>query len=467
MNNQSLMFRLAFIFACGSSALLLGLGLIISGMIDRHFEEMDRKALTGKLELVQHALADVRSRTELDALPRRLNDALVGHPGLSLAVGWPKGVTLFATGDTDFLKSVFERETLVNDAHLKYWKNPEGKLFASTAAKGTLGFDGVPPATVAVALDTSHHKEFITKFTRTLWIVIVLVAILNTFAARMAVGRALAPLRALKQKASGINANHLDYRLAEESVPAELKDLVQTLNSMLGRLEESFQRLSDFSSDLAHELRTPVSNMLLQTEVILSRVRTVDEYKEILYSNAEEAARLSRMISDMLFLAKTDYSLITPFNEVVDLAREVNEVFSYFEGVAEGKNVTLKLEGKGTVCGDRMLLRRAITNLLSNALRHTPEAGTVRVLIDTSPRNSDLIIGFENNGEPIASAHLPRLFDRFYRVDASRKGSSEGVGLGLAIVQSIIVLHGGKISAQSDSGITRFEIRLSRNNDHK
>lgn len=114
-----------------------------------------------------------------------------------------------------------------------------------------------------------------------------------------------------------------------------------------------------------------------------------------------------------------------------------------------------------------MLLGRAITNLLSNAIRHTPENGTVRVLIDQFPRSDDLIIAFENTGEPIASEHLPRLFDRFYRVDASRQGSSEGVGLGLAIVQSIIVLHGGKITAQSADGITRFEIRLPRNNDCK
>jgi len=467
MNSLSLKFRLTSIFACGSSALLLGLGLIISNMIDRHFEELDLKALTGKLELVQHALSEVHSRAELDALPRRLHDALVGHPGLSLSVGWSNGTTLFSTGETDFSKSVLEHEPSANDARLTYRKNREGKLFASITAGAALGFDGVRPATIAVALDTSHHKDFIAKFTSTLWIVIVLTAMLNSFAARMAIGYALAPLGALKQKASGINANHLDYRLAEETVPVELKDLVRTLNSMLGRLEESFQRLSDFSSDLAHELRTPVSNILMQTEVILSRVRTADEYKEILYSNAEEAARLSRMISDMLFLAKTDYSLITPFNEVVDLEHEINEVFSYFEGVAEGKNVHLTLEGKGSICGDRMLLRRAIINLLSNAIRHTPENGSVRVLIDQFSQKGDLILAFENTGEPIANEHILRLFDRFYRVDASRKGSSEGVGLGLAIVQSIIVLHGGKISAQCASGITRFEIRLPRNNDRK
>lgn len=169
----------------------------------------------------------------------------------------------------------------------------------------------------------------------------------------------------------------------------------------------------------------------------------------------------------MLFLAKTDYSLITPFNEEVDLVHEVNEVFSYFEGVAESKNVTLKLDGIGSIQGDRMLLRRAITNLLSNALRHTPEAGTIRVLIDKVPRNGDLIIAVENNGESIGSEHLPRLFDRFYRVDASRKGSSEGVGLGLAIVRSIVTLQGGKIAAESANGITRFEIRLPRGNDYK
>lgn len=464
MNNQSLMLRMISLFAIASVVLLLGLGLLISRMIDQHFQDLDEKALAGKLQLVQHALACVHSRAELDLLPRQLNAALIGHPGLSLAIGSQNGMTLFATGEAGFPKSLFEHDPSAKATSLRYWKNQEGKLFASIAAKATLGYE-VAPFTVAVALDTSQHQAFISKFTSMLWVIIVLTAILCGFAARMAVGYALAPLRSLRQKASGINANHLHYRISEESVPVELKDLVRTLNSMLGRLEEEFRRLSDFSSDLAHELRTPVSNMQMQTEVTLSRERTVKEYKEALYSNAEECARLSRMISDMLFLAKTDYNLVAPFKEVVDLVDEVSNVFSYFDGLAEGKNVTLRLEGHGSVRGDRMMLRRTITNLVSNAIRHTPKDGMVRVQIDTVPQNERLRLVIENNGESVDAVHLPRLFDRFYRVDASRQGSSEGVGLGLAIAKSIIVLHGGTITVQSKDGITRFEILLPHDRD--
>lgn len=469
MNSKSLMFRLVIIFASASSGLLLGLGFLISNMVERHFEELDVDALTGKLKLAQHALANAHSQEELDALPLQFDAALIGHSGLSFAVGWRNGATLFSIGEAEFPKFMFERGLVESDARPRYWKNQEGKQFTSIATSAALGFNGAPGAVVAVALEGSNHQNFIVKFKKTLWFFIFLAIVVNSVTARMAVSHALAPIRALKQKASGINADHLDYRLAEDSVPFELQDLVKTLNAMLGRLENSFKRLSDFSSDLAHELRTPVSNMLMQTEVTLSRERTVDEYKETLYSNAEECTRLSRMISDMLFLAKTDHSLIKPFTEVIDLEREINDVFSYFEGVAEGKNVQLQLVGHGSLHGDRMLLRRAITNFISNAIRHTPESGVVRVLIDTVAQSGDLILGFENDGEPIPSEHLPRLFDRFYRVDASRKGSLEGVGLGLAIAKSIIILHGGTVDVQSANGITRFEIRFPhvRSLNHK
>lgn len=460
MNTKSLTLRLVITFASASTGLLLGLGFLLSNIVERHFEELDVDVLTGKLELAKHALANVRTREELDSLPRRLDAALIGHSGLSFAIGWPNGPTLFAIGEAEFPKFMFERGLVKSDARPKYWKNQEGKQFTSIATTAALGFDGAPETVIAVALEGSNHLNFIAKFKKVLWSFIFIAVIVNGVTARLAVSHALAPIRGLRQKASGINADHLDYRLAEDSVPFELQDLVKTLNAMLGRLENSFKRLSDFSSDLAHELRTPVSNILMQTEVTLSRGRTADEYKETLYSNAEECTRLSRMISDMLFLAKTDYSLIKPFTEVIDLEREVNDVFSYFEGVAESKNVQLQLVGHGSVLGDRMLLRRAIINFLSNAIRHTPESGVVRVFIDTVTQSGALILGFENTGEPIPSEHLSRLFDRFYRVDASRKGSSEGAGLGLAIAKSIIVLHGGTVAVQSAKGITRFAIRF-------
>jgi two-component system, OmpR family, heavy metal sensor histidine kinase CusS len=316
---------------------------------------------------------------------------------------------------------------------------------------------------VAVGMDMAPHEKFMASFEKALWLVVVFAAILSGLLAWVAVRRELAPVRTIRQRAAEITASHLDHRLAVDAVPVEFEDLVRTLNAMLARLEESFQRLSDFSSDLAHELRTPVTNMRTQTQVILSKPRTAEAYREVLYSNEEEFERLSRMISDMLFLAKSDHGLMSPFKETVDLAAEVRDLVSFFEAMADRKNIRLSIDGEGHVLGDRMLVRRAISNVLSNAIRHTPEHGKVSVLIGPAATDGELLLSIENTGEPISSVHIPRLFDRFYRADASRQESSEGTGLGLAITKSIIDLHGGTIGVQSGNGVTRFEIRLPCN----
>lgn len=462
IRRMSLTARLTFLFAHTSAALLLGVGLLISNLVDRHFEELDLEALNGKIELAQHALAKVKSRADLEALPAQLDTALVGHPGLALAIVGSDGATLFATPDANIPMSQLSQISTTRASRPAMWTDRDGMTFRSIFALAPVGIPGSPPAIVAVAMDVSHHQNFISSFQKTLWFIVVVAAIVSGFVGRIAVRRGLAPLREIKQGASGITASRLDYRIALQSVPVELEELVQALNTMLSRLQESFQRLSDFSSDLAHELRTPVSNMLMQTQVTLSKARTAEEYREILYSNVEEFTRLSRMIGDMLFLAKADHGLVSPFQESVGLAREVQDLFSFFEAVAEAKNVRLALAGSGEVLGDRMLLRRVISNILSNAIRHTAQSGEVRVTIEPVAGKDELRLAIDNTGAPIAEEHIPRLFDRFYRVDASRQGSSENVGLGLAIAKSIVVLHGGTIEATSGNGITRFEIRLPR-----
>jgi two-component system heavy metal sensor histidine kinase CusS len=210
---------------------------------------------------------------------------------------------------------------------------------------------------------------------------------------------------------------------------------------------------------LAHELRTPVSNLLTQTQVTLSKARTEDEYRDILASNVEEFERLSRMIADMLFLAKSENDLIIPNRESVDLALEVEGLLEYYGVLAEEKQITLGCTGSGIVWGDRLMIRRAISNLLSNAVRHTPDGGRVTVRMDDSDqRMAKLVV--ENTGDTIPAEHMGRLFDRFYRVDTSRQYLGEGAGLGLAITRSIARAHDGEILGRSDHGITAFELIL-------
>jgi two-component system heavy metal sensor histidine kinase CusS len=261
----------------------------------------------------------------------------------------------------------------------------------------------------------------------------------------------------LAQVAQGISANRLGERLPPESVPTELADLAISFNDMLERLEGSFRRLSDFSSDLAHELRTPISNLMTETQVAISKARSADQYREVLYSNLEEYERLARMIADMLFLAKADNGLIVPSSEMVDLAAETRELFGFYEAFAEEQGVSLILAGAGSVGGDRLMIRRALSNLLSNAIRHTPRGGTVKVLVGQHS-SGDIHLSVDNPGEDIEPEHLPRLFDRFYRIDRSRQKASEGAGLGLAITKSIIEAHRGTIRISSAEGTTRFAI---------
>jgi two-component system heavy metal sensor histidine kinase CusS len=261
------------------------------------------------------------------------------------------------------------------------------------------------------------------------------------------------------QVAHGISASRLDRRLQLDEVPTELLDLATAFNQMLDRLQGSFKRLSDFSSDLAHELRTPISNLMTESQVVLSRARSADEYREVLYSNLEEYDRLARMISDMLFLAKADHGLIALRSEPVDLAKEVRQLFEFYEALSDEQGVRLALEGEGMANGDDLMLRRALSNLLSNALRHTPREGAITVSISRAS-TGEMLIAVENTGQTISPEHLPRLFDRFYQVDPSRHRTHEGAGLGLAITKSIIDAHGGKISVTSENGLTRFVMAI-------
>jgi len=456
IDRQSLTLRLTLLFATASTAVLLALGFLIGHSIEQHFEELDMEVLTGKLELARHALAKVRSQADLDALPKLFDDSMVGHHGLDIAVIGPDGRQLFVTGGAAFPSHMLERSARRKELRPVVWESG-GTSFRGISASAPTGVSDWPPATVAVATAISHHQDFMGSFRITLWLFVAFAAVLTGFLGWMSARRGLAPLRDMRQGAAAVTASRLDYRLPVDAVPAELAELANSLNAMLARLEDSFHRLSDFSSDLAHELRTPVGNLMTQTQVALSKARTADEYREVLYSNAEEFERLARMISDMLFLAKSDNALIVPGQAPVDLASEVRELFEFYEALAEEKNVSLSLVGEGHVAGDKLMLRRAISNLLSNAIRHTGKGGEIGVRINRLDDDWTRL-AIENTGEAVSAEHLPRLFDRFYRVDPSRQRNSDGAGLGLAITKSIVEAHAGSIMVHSEGGKTRFEL---------
>ncbi|CAK0763763.1 putative sensor protein PcoS [Gammaproteobacteria bacterium] len=453
---KSITFRLTLLFASVSTTVLLGLGLLIGSLVEKHFEELDMELLGGTLDFLNHTLEKTHSDRELVALPRQLEDSLVGYHGLAVVVFAPEGKILFSTEGAKFPKVLLSGAENHSLQPL-IWTDPEKRRYRGISARAPIGIAGA--VVVAVSTDLAHHEHFMHSFRSALWTVMGGAAFVTGILGWIVARRGLAPLREMSQRAAGITANHLDQRLSAAFIPIELVEVVETLNAMLARLEESFRRLSDFSSDLAHELRTPVSNLLTQTQVTLAKSRTTSEYQEVLASNAEEFERLSRMIADMLFLAKSDKSLLLPQRERVDLVAEVSSLCEFYEAVVEEKGVCLAYSGNGVVSGNRLMLRRALSNLLSNAVRHTPAGGKITVRLDDSDA-LNVRLTVENTGETIAVEHLPRLFDRFYRVDASRQRFSEGAGLGLAITYAIVRAHGGEASVHSEDGITTFMLRI-------
>lgn len=453
MKSLSLTARISLLFAACAAIVLLGLGWVVVQSMEAHFLEIDRHEIEGKLSLVRNLLSKVDAPVDLDTIPSQLDDALVGHHGLSVALIDKDGAIWFTSQAQDFPIALLLQ---TEPGRILTWTE-NGRTYRGLMAPVAIGLQDASRFTAAISLDITHHRQFRSEFLALLTFTTMLAALITAALGWLVTRLGLRPLRRMTALATNLSASHLNERIPEAPLPVEIRSLATAFNAMLARLESSFQRLSEFSSDIAHELRTPVSNLMTQTQVALSRARSAEEYREILYSNLEEYQRLAKMIGDMLFLAKTDNGLIIPTREPVDLAAEVRDLFAFYEALAEDKGITLAARGEGSVTGDRLMLRRALSNLLSNAIRHTPRGGMVSV--DIHSDDGFVSVTVENPGEPILSEHLPRIFDRFYRVDPSRQRISEGAGLGLAITKSIVNAHGGKIEARSGE-TTCFEIRF-------
>lgn len=446
MNSVSLTTRISLLFAASAAVVLLVLGWIVARAVDAHFVEMDRHELDGTLALVQNLLARADRPDALAAVPEQIDDALIGHHSLAVALIDAAGHVWYASGHG--LPQGLPREP----AALASW-TAQGRTWRGFATRVAAGRTQL---TVALALDVTHHQHFLDRFHALVVGATVLAMFAMAALGWLATRAGLAPLDRMTRLATRLSATRLSERIPHAPLPAEIRVLAIAFNAMLDRLEDAFHRLSAFSADLAHELRTPISNLMTQTQVALTRERSAADYREVLQSAMEEYERLARMIEDMLFLAKADNRQVVPRRDVVDLAHEVRTLIEFHGLVAEERGIRLVLDGAATVTGDRLMLRRALSNLLSNAIRHSPDDATVTVHLE---QDGDVLLDVENPGE-IAPEKLPRLFDRFYTGDPARRSGVEGVGLGLAIVRSIVETHDGSVSASVANGRVRFAVRL-------
>ena len=454
MNRLSLTTRMSLMFMLAVTAVLTVAGVSFNHLSQHHFKMLDQEALNEKLHSTQRILGELKSTDQFGELKPELQALLGAHRNLTAVILDDDGRLLFA--DPGPLNVPEEFLTTTNNNFWE-WQNQEQMFRGLTAQAMVTGRD--KPLTVILISDVTEHMFFFETLQRWFWIGLVISALVSAGLGWLVAGSGMRPIRQVTKVAASMSAKSLKERIPLASVPKELQQMVSSFNAMLSRLDDAFVRLSNFSADIAHELRTPVSNLMTHTEVVLSRKRDIEDYEDNLYSNLDDLKRMSRMIDDMLFLAKSDNGLITHENKPIDLLDVVEKLLEYYRLLADERGINLTVSGAGSVRGDVLMLHRAISNLLSNALRYTPEGRTINV--DIQQRSTSTFVVVENPGETIAPEHLEKLFDRFYRADpARREGSPSNAGLGLSITRSIVEAHEGKIWCTSSNRKTAFHMEF-------
>jgi two-component system heavy metal sensor histidine kinase CusS len=444
-SSRSIASELVFLFAPAAALLLFSALAVFYWMVVRHAFEEDNAVLADKVFALRAQLREVGGpqplTRELDA-PGPGEHApywvRVLDSGGRTAAETP-GMGAVLPADV-FPRGATEQPSKPKDYHAA------GKLFSLVTVAAEAGGQ---PYTIQVAQDRSADADL----TRELGTVVAAVLACGVLASILigitVTKRGLRPLADLTRSLERVGPTRLHERVPPAGWPAELQPLVGAFDRMLDRLEESFTRLSQFSADLAHELRTPIANIRGEAEVALTRPRTADEYREVIDSTVAECERLSGIIDNLLFLARAEAADRQIQPTLSDGRAALEKIAGYYRTLAEERHITITCDGAGEVYADPVLFGRAVSNLVDNALRFTPDGGEVTVAIRSSAAAAEISV--RDNGAGIAPEHLPHVFARFYRADPSR--NSSGTGLGLALVKSITDLHGG--TAEIASAVSR------------
>ena len=427
-----------------ASALLLCCGIgVLYWVVVRHAFAEDRAVLNEKVFALRGELKAAGGPAMLDAQIKALRDG--ERTAYWVRVLDAAGIVVAETpGMAEFLPAqVFPPIRTGEPTSQEKDFEGGGKLFSLIATTTEAGGKSY---TLQIAQDRTTDELFEKRFGLLVGAVLLVGMVASAALAVSVSKRGLRPLAAMTRSLMRVSPDRLDERVPPHEWPRELQPVAIAFDDMLDRLENSFNRLSQFSADLAHELRTPIAHIRGEAEVALTRPRSPNEYQAVIESSVAECERLSGLIDNLLFLARAEAAERQVHRQTFDARAAAEKIASYYEALAEERQVAITCGGEATIAADLLLFNRALSNLVENALRHTPAGGAIAIALAADPETTEVAV--RDTGAGIAREHLPHVFDRFYRADPSR--SVEGTGLGLALVKSIVELHGGTVAIASE-----------------
>lgn len=460
LRNMSITFRLTLYFSVTMAIVLYSVSGVLYSTMRIQLNQKDEQELRSSMQFQQEMAVTISERQGNEKQwQKELFEFVVQQERLSLRIISPDGKIYSQSKNMRVPQSDFSPPSQSFSYRSWRYRDDEHKeKYLITSTRFTLKNN--QQWLVQAALNVSKNNEIIEDYYQKMQVIAALAILIFSAFGFWLARRGLSPLRTINAEIEKIHAEDLHTRVSTQRWPTELNALAASFDRMMMRLEASFKQLNRFSSDIAHELRAPINNLISAASVTQSQDRSRLEYQETLAVIVEEGERLSRMVSSMLFLARADNSRGLLAKEWLLSKHEFEKLINFYDVLAEENIIALSSQGDIALRGDPLLLQRALSNLISNAIRHTGKNG--RVILSAKQDADFNYLSVEDNGEGIAAEHLPLIFDRFYRIEAARS-MTENTGLGLAIVKTIAELHGGKIVVKSELGKgSRFTLILPK-----
>ena len=455
----SLTVRATLSFALIACLVVSGLGLYLYSSVRQALAVRADYTLVGRVERFRNLLQDLYNVRQMEERPGIFESMLGNERDVRIfrRVGEAPFIHVNPDAMTPPAMTPVPVDQPLTIASLHEGRRDDGVRVQWVSALAEIGGQGGTVEITAAYVMTQESHMLQAYLLRVIGAT-VLAVLLTTLMGFALLRRGLKPLAVMSQRAADITPANLSVRLPTEDAPTELRRLTAAFNAMLDRLQAGYEHLSQFSADLAHEIRTPIHILMGQTQVALGQARTPAEYEQLLESNLEEFSRLAHIVENILFLSRADQEDAKVERGALVLPDELGKIADYFEGLAQDRGMRFDVVASGVGHANAIMWRRAVSNLVINAIRYGEPGTPIRLCAHADAGGSTVVV--ENHHDvPLSQQQVDRMFSRFYRGDQSRSQHTESNGLGLALVKAIMTIHGGSATAAAtDDGRIRFRL---------